>query len=367
MSHRKPIALILILLMLLLPACQQTPPPTPATSTPATTPPPTTPPASQELIIFTWADYIVDDVIQAFEEETGIKVIYTYFDQNEEMLVKLGASGGAGYDLVLASDYIIAEAAELGLVQNLNYNKLPNAKDIEPAFRGQFYDPHDDYTIPFAAGTPLIVYDPAKVTIPVTGYASLWDPSLTKSVVVFDNSRLMVGFTMKMLGGSLNTEDPAMIQRAEEKLYELVPNIVALDYDTPHEKMISGEATIGLMFTSQVLWATWEKPGLEIVYPEEGMGFGIDCFFIPSKASNVDNAHLFLDYILRGEVAAELSEYAGYINCVATAKEFLPAETLENKALYIPAEILGDIEFMENISAEATELIDDAWTRFKQR
>jgi len=371
MSFRKPVALLLMLLLVVSACTPSTPPVTPTvapTTSPApTTAPPTAPPTRQELVIFTWADYIADDVIQAFEQDTGINVIYTFFDQNEEMLMKLGSSGGVGYDLILASDYIIAEAAEQGLVQNLDYTKIPNALNVEAAYTGQFYDPDAAWTIPFAAGTPLIVYDPARVSIPITGYASLWDPALVDSVVAFDNSRLMVGFTMKMLGGSLNTEDPDMIRAAEEKLYELKPNIVALDYDTPHLKMISGEATVGLMFTSQVLWATEEKPGLEVVYPEEGMGFGIDAFFISSGAANVDNAHLFLNYILQGEVAATLSEYHGYINCVASAKEFLPPETLENKALYIPPEVLGDIEFMQNISAEATELIDDAFTRFKNR
>ncbi|MCL2497683.1 MAG: spermidine/putrescine ABC transporter substrate-binding protein [Symbiobacteriaceae bacterium] len=369
---RKPVALFLIALLLLTACSSPTPATSPPTSPPTAAPtnPPTeppSPPASKELIIFTWAEYINPDVIAAFEAETGITVNFSFFDRNEEMLTKLDAAGGVGYDLVLASDYIIAEAAAAGLVQELDYSLIPNAQDIEPAFLGQFYDPEDTYTIPFAAGTPLIIYDPAKVNIPVTGYASLWDPSLANSVVVFDDARLMVGFTMMMLGGSLNSTDPELIKAAEEKLYELKGNILALDYDTAHEKMISGEALAALMFTSGITRSLEERPDLEIVYPEEGMGFGIDCFFLPSGAANTANAHLFLNFILRGDMAAELSNYAGYINCVATAKDYLPQEVLENKALYIPAEILGNAEFMENIDLAATELIDDAWTRFKQR
>ena len=350
------------------PAASSTPP-APASSaapTPSVTAPVVTPKGG-DLIIFTWADYVNEDVVAAFEEETGVQVYFSYFDSNEEMLTKLSAASGVGYDLVLASDYIIAESIGQKLAQELDYTMLPHAADIDPYYRGEYYDPQDLYTIPFAAGTPLIIYDPEKVDIPITGYASLWDPSLAEAVVVFNDARLMVGFTMMMLGGSLNSTDPALIAAAEEKLYELKPNILSYDYDAAYEKMIDGSASAGLMFSSSIVFAMDENPALEVVYPEEGMGYGIDCFFIPSGAANVDNAHLFLDFILQGEAAAELSMYAGYRACVSTAAEYLPEEILTNAALYIPDAILGDAEFMMPVDAATTELISDAWTRVRAR
>jgi len=171
---------------------------------------------------------------------------------------------------------------------------------------------------------------------------------------------------MKAMGHSLNTTDEAIIQQAGDKLLELKDNIVALDYNTPHMKMIDGEATVGFMFTPQVQWALSERPDLKVVYPEEGMGFGIDSCFIPANAPNADEAHEFLNFILDGEISARLTQFTQYINCVSTAKEFMSEEELSNPAIYIPAEILGEAEFMEDVGATA-ELIDEQWTRFKQQ
>jgi spermidine/putrescine-binding protein len=355
---KKTIVLLLSLFMLLV-AC------TPATQPSGNGDTPTPPPQRQELIIFTWADYLAPEVIRAFEDETGITVRISYFSDNEEMFLRLNAAGGVGYDLVLASDYKIAESIAAGLAQPINQSLITRSANIGPEFQGHFYDPSDRYTIPAFAGTPLILYDPAQVTVPITGYASLWDPSLVNSVVIFDNARLMMGFTMKMLGGSLNSTEPEMIAAAEEKLMELLPNVAALSFDQQWEMMVSGQATAGLMYSEAIVRALRIRPDLNVVFPEEGMGFGIDAFFITSGAANVDNAHLFLDFILQGYQAAKLCIHADYIICIAAAEAYLPPEVLNNKALYIPPEVLGDVEFMMNIPAAATEMINDAWVRFR--
>lgn len=320
---------------------------------------------NKELVIFTWAEYIPEDVIKAFEEQSGYKVVYSTFESNEEMLTKLSAAKGGDYDLVLVGDYVIDMARKQGLVQKLDKTKIPRFKDIDPGAQGFFFDPDNEYVVPYVAGTPLIVYDPAKVDIDIKGYNDLWDPSLKDSVVVFDDARLMVGFTMKAMGYSLNTTDPETIKAAGDKLIELKPNIKALDYNTPHEKMISGEATVGFMFTSQLFDVMAAKPDFKLVYPEEGMGFGIDGFFIPAKAPNPTAANEFLNYILDGKTSAELTRFTKYMNCVTTAKEFMTEEEMNNPAVYIPKDKLGDTEFIEDVGT-AAEIIDEEWTRFKQ-
>lgn len=321
--------------------------------------------AKKELIIYTWADYIPQDIIEEFEQATGITVTYTYFTSNEEMLTRLQAVNGGEYDLVLASDYIIDIARKEGLLQKLDKSKISTFGDIDPNMQGQYYDENDEYVVPYAAGTPLIIYDPAKVDIEITGYEDLWNPALKDSIVIMDDARNVLGITLKTMGESFNVTDPATIKAAGDKLLDLKPNIRALDYDTPYDKMISGETTVGYMFTPQVVWALDARPDLKVVYPKEGMGFGIDSFFIPSQAPNADSAHQFLEYILQGEVSARLSEFTMYINCVTTAKEFLPEEYLSNQALYIPSDVLGNTEFIEDVG-DATELYMDEWTRFKQ-
>ncbi len=326
-------------------------------------------PAEEEKVlnILTWAEYINSEtILQPFEAEYGIRINYDYFDSNEEMLIKLQAVGGGMYDIILASDYIVDVARREGLIRELDRSLLSNWDNIDPVFRGQFFDPEDKYVVPYVAGTPLIIYDPALVTIPITGYESLWDPSLRDSIVLIDDARNIIGIVLKTLGYSFNETDPEILKKAEEKLMALKPNIRALDYNRPDQVIASGEATIGYMFTPGVLWALAERPDLEIVYPEEGMGFGIDSLFVPVKAPHPNNAHLFLDFLMRPEIAVNIAQYQGYINCNRAADPLLSAEFKANPVLYIPTEVLGDTEFIQDVG-DAQTIFYDIWTKFKQQ
>lgn len=318
------------------------------------------------LNILTWAGYFdYDTIIAPFIEETGIKVNYDYFDSNEEMLIKLQNLNGGTYDIVLASDYIIEAAREEGLLLALDKSKILNWENIDPLYQGQYYDPEDLYTIPYAAGTPLIVYDPAYVDIEITGYNSLWDESLRDSLVLIDDARNIIGITLKSMGESFNTTDGEILEAAAEKLMQLKPNIRALDYNQPHQILVSGEASVGYMFTPFVELAIWERPDLVVVYPEEGMGFGIDCVFVPVNAPHPDNAHLFLDFLLRPEIGAAIAEVQLYLNCNLAAVDLLSDEYKASPVLFIPDEIKGEMEFIENVG-DAQFIYYDIWTRFKQ-
>ncbi len=321
---------------------------------------------AQELVIFSWADYIDPELLAQFTEETGIAINYNYYTSNEEMLTKLEAAEGGDYDIVIGSDFVVNIARNEGLIMEIDKEKVPNFSNLNPAYLNHYFDPEAKYTVPYVAGTPLIVYDPAKVTCEITGYNSLWDPSLADQLVVMDDMRNVIGMTLKSMGYSLNTEDPEIIAQAGEKLLQLKPNIRALDGDTPHEKLISGECTIGYIFTSQVSAVLSERPEFEVCYPEEGMGYGIDAFFIPANAPHADAAHQFLNFMCDPEVSAKASVFTQYINCNSAATEYLPQEFLDNKAVNIPADTLGETEFMQDISAEATEQMNEIWNAFKQ-
>lgn len=318
------------------------------------------------LNIFTWADYFPQEVQDAFTEATGIKINFSTFESNEEMLMKLQAAKGGDYDIVLASDYIIDIARKENLVGELDKSQIPNFANINPSYQSKFYDEQNQYTVPYAAGTPLIVYNKTLVDFPITGYEDLWNEKLKDSVVVMDDARNVIGITLKTLGQSFNITDPAVLEQAKEKLLLLKPNIRALDYNNPQNLMISGECAVGYMFTPQVVQAIAENPDLEVVYPKEGMGFGIDACFVPANAPHKQNAYKWLDFILDGERSAAISEHDLYINCNNAAKAFLSQEYLDNKALYIPDEVLGDTEFIMDVGSDATELYNDIWTAFKQ-
>lgn len=316
-----------------------------------------------ELNIYTWAEYVPQDVINSFEAETGIKVNYANFEANEEMLAKLETSKGGEYDIIIASDYIIKIAAGEGLIQEIDKEKVPNYKNIDPVFQNFFYDEENKLTVPYGPGIPLIVYNPAVVEAEMTGYESLWDPSLKNSVALMDSERVVMGMALKTMGESFNTEDLDVLNKAGDKLMGLAPNIRVLSQNQTQDFLLSGEVDAAFLFTSQVALALQQNPDLKVVYPKEGLGFGVDAAFIPSQAPNSDNAHTFLNYILDGKVGAEISQQTYYLCPNQAAYEFLPEEF--QKSLVIRAEDISEGEFIQDISLEATSLHEELWTKFK--
>ena len=312
------------------------------------------------LNVFTWATYFPDDILAEFTEQTGIKVNYSTFESNEEMLMKL--ESGGEYDIVLASDYIIDIARGQGQLMELDKSKIPNFKNINPTYQNTFFDPDNQYVVPYSAGVPMIIYNPAMTGgVEIKGYEDLWNPAFADSVVVMDDARNIIGITLKTMGKSFNETDPAVLEQAKEKLMTLRPNIRAFDYNTPYNLMISGETAVGYMFTSQVITALNANPELKTVYPAEGVGFGIDAVFIPAKAPHADNAHAFLDFILDGERSARITEQTFYGSCNSAATPYIT-----NPLLVIPDDAIRSGESIKDVGEEATALFNDIWTEFKQ-
>lgn len=316
------------------------------------------------LNLFTWEGMFPEEVLTEFEETTGIDINYVNFDYDETMLMKLQAANGGDYDLIIADDYIIETAIAEGLVQKLDKSKIPSIGNVNPLYQGQFYDPTDEYTVPYGAGVQTIVYNPANVGIDITGYADLWDASLADSVGIISNYRVINGMALKVLGKSYNTTETADIAAAGAKLNELAPNIRLIKDDYIQDDLVSGEINAAVMYTSQVTMAKLTDPSLEVVYPKEGIGFGIMAMFVPSKAPNADAAHKFIEFILDPERGAKCYEYLGYY-CTATASE--PYITEEYREfLTLPAEFSKDnMEMIENITPKADDAHIAAWSEFK--
>ena len=315
------------------------------------------------LNFFSWATYIDDATVARFTEQTGIRVNYTTFASNEEMLLKMTMTGN-DYDVILASDYAINMLRKDGKLLPLDKEKLPNYANLDPAFLGQYYDENNEYTVPYTAGTPLIVYNPDLVDIEITGYEDLWNPALKDSVVIIDDARNIIGITLKTLGYSFNTTDDGQLAQAREKLMQLRPNIRSFNYDTPHNDLISGEVSVGYMFTPFVLLAMDEMPNLKVVYPKEGMGFGIDSLVISASAPHPDNAHVLLNFLLDSQVAGNTAAMQYYLSPVATAYEFIPEYLRDNPAIRIPPEILGETEFIMDLG-EYESKYQEIWAEFK--
>ncbi len=313
---------------------------------------------NRELVLYTWEGLFPQEVLDSFEEEKGIKIISSNFDSNETMLEKVQQSDGKDYDLVIGDDYIIEQVVNSGLAKELDKAKLTNYGNINPLYQSQFYDPDNKYTIPHGAGIPLIVYDPEQVDFEIKGYSDLWNPELEDKIATIASYRAIEGMVLLTMGKSMNEEDPAVIKEAGEKLKELAPNIRMIQDTNTQNALLNGEAAVGILYTSQVIAALAENPDLKVVYPEEGLGFGIMNFYIPKNAPDTEEAYEFLDYILEPEVAAECFNFLGYY-CTNKA-----ADELVNPDLVVPDSVTKG-EIIQNVSQEAEEVYNQNWTEFK--
>ena len=312
----------------------------------------------KELVLFTWEGMFPQEVLDDFEKETGVKVVYSNFDTDETMLEKLSMAKGGDYDIVIADDYILETAIQEGLAEKLDKDSLENIGNINPLYQGQFYDQDDEYTVPYGAGIPLIVYDPEQVDIDIKGYKDLWDPSLEDSIALTANYRVINGITQLSMGESMNEEDVDVIKKTGEKLLELAPNVRLIQDDNTQNALLNGEASVAFLYTSQVTAALAENPDLKVVYPEEGLGFGIMGMFIPSEAPDKDAAYSFMDYIMQPAVAAKCTDYIGYYSTNKAADE------LVNPDLVVPDDVTKG-EIVQNVSQEADAQYQKNWTEFK--
>jgi spermidine/putrescine transport system substrate-binding protein len=314
------------------------------------------------LNLYTWDGMFPQEVLDGFEEETGIRINYSNFDYDEDMLAKLEETNGGDYDFVIADDYILELVKSEGLEQDLDTSRISNWGNINPLYQGQFYDPDDSFTVPYGAGIPLIVYNPSLVDIEIKGYSDLWDPSLEDNVALIGNYRVIDGITLKTMGESFNTEDLDVIQAAGDKLLELAPNVRVINDSNTQDYLISGEVGAAFLYSSQVYLALTSDEDLVAVYPEEGLGFGIMAGFIPSDAPNADAAYEFIDYLLRPEISAQCFEYIGYYCTNKAAEEYISDEMAP---YIIVPDSVTEGEIIQNVSQEAEDLHAEIWNKFK--
>ncbi|MDR2746016.1 MAG: spermidine/putrescine ABC transporter substrate-binding protein [Treponema sp.] len=318
---------------------------------------------AKRLTIYTWEEMFPQEILAGFEKESGLRINYVNFDTNETMLTRLRTAKGGDYDLIIADDYIIEVAIAEGLLQKLDKSKLSNYGNINPLYRRPFYDPSDEYTVPYGAGVQTIVYDPAAITKPIGGYKDLWDSAFRGSLGVTANPRVINGLALKVMGRSYNEPDPRIIAEAGKLMLELAPNIRLIKDDFLDEDLLSGEVSAAVMYTDQVTRAMMAKPDLKMVFPEEGIGYGLMGAFIPVKAPNAQGALAFLDYILNPRRGALCFEHLGYYCTFAASDPLIAAEY--RAFLTLPAGF-SNMETLRGINQEAEEEHERVWTAFKQ-
>ena len=318
--------------------------------------------------VFTWANYIPDNVIKDFEKSSGVKVNYSNFSTNEEMLAKLQAAKGGEYDVVICADYMVQIMSKQKnlLIQPINKTALTNYKNIDKAYLDQYFDKTNTYSVPYSLGSEMIVYNPDKVKKDIKGIDDLWDPSLKGTEVLLEDPRSVIGMALTKLGYSINETDPAKLAQAKAELKKLRANVKVFDADTPMTSLINGDTTIGVMWGSQASAAIKGNPKLKIVYPKQGMQFEEDNLIIPVNAPHQKNAEKFINFVLEGKASSDITTSIEYININTAAKKYMSQKILDNKAIYIPKEEFTKAKHLEDVGS-ASKVYDSIWSEFKQQ
>lgn len=324
------------------------------------------------LNVYNWGLYISDgsdesvDVISAFEELTGIKVNYTTFDTNESMYAKL-KSGGASYDVILPSDYMLGKMANEGMLLPLNKENIPNLAGISELYLDKEYDPGNVYSVPYMWCMVGITYNKDMVDEAdlEQGWNLLWDPRYTGQILQFNNSRDCFAMALKTLGRSMNPTSTQDIDDALVKLQEQKPLVQAYVMDEVFDKMEGGEAALAPYYTGDGLTMIAENPSLGMFIPEEGTLQCVDAMCIPASSQNQEAAEMFINYMCEVDVALQNALFVQYTSPVEAVRELLPAELRDSELMYPDPELIERSEYPSVISDELNSAMDMAWSQMK--
>ncbi|NMB00253.1 MAG: spermidine/putrescine ABC transporter substrate-binding protein [Firmicutes bacterium] len=315
------------------------------------------------LYVYNWGDYIDEDILQDFEKETGIKVVYDTFSTNEDMYVKI-KSGGSTYDVVFPSDYMLTRMINEGMLAKIDLDKIPNHVHLDPRLMGSDFDPKNEYSLPYMWGTLGILYNTTMVDEEVDSWDILWDPKYSKEILMLDSQRDSIGAALLKLGYSINTLDPQELAEAAQLLKEQKPLVLAYVVDEGKDKMVSGEAALALTWSGEAMYAISENEDLAYAIPKEGTNLWFDVMAVPKGAKNFEGAMKFMDFLNRPEIAMRNADYTGYATPNLAAKAMLPEEVQNDRAAYPEDEDIANAEVFVSLGDKLKEY-DRIWTEVK--
>lgn len=322
---------------------------------------------TEQVIIYNWGEYIDPEVLDMFEEETGIQVTYEEFETNEIMYPKI-QSGAIAYDLVCPSDYMIQKMIQNDLLQPLNFDNIPNAKNIGQVYyeKSRQFDPDNQYSIPYCWGTVGILYNTKMVEEPIDSWTVLWDTQYKDNILMQDSVRDAFAVALKTLGYSLNSTSIHELTQAKDLLVQQKPLVQAYVIDQVRDKMIGNEAAIGVIYSGEAIYTQTENPDLAYVVPKEGSNMWIDSWVMPKNAPNKENAEKFLDFLCRPEIALMNFEYITYSTPNEKARELIEDPAIRNSEIAFPGDsILSRCETFTYLGEDADEVYNQLWREVK--
>lgn len=320
-----------------------------------------------KLVVYNWGEYIDPEVLTIFEEETGINVVYEEFETNEILYPKV-SSGAIAYDVVCPSDYMIQRMIENDLLTEINFDNIPNIKNIGKQYMEQSrqFDPENKYSVPYCWGTVGILYNKTMVDEPVDSWSILWNPKYKDNILMQDSVRDAFGATLKYLGYSLNSTDLDELTEAKNLLIEQKPLVQAYVIDQVRDKMIGNEAALGVIYSGEAIYTQKENPNLEYVIPKEGSNIWIDSWVIPKNAEHKENAEKFINFLCRPDIALINFEYITYSTPNEAARELIEDESIRNSEIAFPdLSKYDNLETFQYLGTEADQVYGDLWNKVK--
>ena len=322
------------------------------------------------LNVYNWGEYISNgsddsvDVVDAFQKLTGIHVNYTTFDSNESLYAKL-KSGAADYDVIIPSDYMVAKMISEGMLAKLNFDNIPNFQNIDEVYRNADYDPANEYTVPYMLCTTGIIYNTTMVDEAPTCWADLWDEQYAGNILMFNNSRDAYAIAAFKAGKSINPESTEEVDEVVEELKAQKPLVQAYVMDEIFDKMIGGEAAIGVYYSGDAITMIDDNPDLAWVFPEEGSVLSVDCMAVPATSEHKEAAEMFINFMCEPDIGKANAEYIGYTTPMQKVWDILDEDLKYSEIAYPSEEVEAKEKVFTALSDEVNNELDVKWSEMK--
>ncbi|MBQ2840490.1 MAG: ABC transporter substrate-binding protein [Oscillospiraceae bacterium] len=311
--------------------------------------------------VYNWGDYIAPGVIDKFEEETGMRVIYEMFETNEDMYTKIKNSNNS-YDVIIPSDYMIERMIAEDMLAEIDMSAITNYANIDEEYKKLSFDPENKFSVPYTWGTVGILYNKTMVSEAPDSWGALWDEQYKNNIIMMNSQRDAIGITLKYLGYSLNELNPKALGAAKQKLIDQSPLVLTWVVDEVKDKMIGGEAALALVYAGDAVYCKGYNEDLEYVIPKEGSNIFFDSMCIPANCENKSGAEKFINFMCREDIAAENAEYIGYSSPSTPARELM-GDAGKDPTAY-PDIKKYNLEIFSSLG-DKTKIYDELWTEIK--
>lgn len=321
--------------------------------------------AQSSINVYAWGGEIPGSVIKTFEQETGISVNFSTYDSNETLYTKLTAGHAGIYDVILPSAYVVEHMKKSGMLEPIDIKQLPNIQNLDPYFKNNAYDPENKYSIPLIWGATGIFYNTNHVKKPPAHWSDLWDKRWRDQLMLMDDPREIFALTMISLGYAVDESSTPKIKAANTALRNLIPNIKLFVSEGVQALMIDEDAVIGTAWSGDAVKAQMENPAINFIYPREGFVVWIDCLAIPQHPPHPREAHRFINFLLRPDIAAEIARQEGHAITNYRGKLMLTKKQQHNPWVYPSKKVLQRGRIQRDLSDAVIKQYSKDWMALK--